>query len=246
MRPIFPAVALFAALGLTPVTAGAEVPVIDPSVLAKAKELVASNGEQLSQLMDIFNTVDYISKTIGKSGIGDAVAILKSVGIFGDEGGKKPLQGLAAVQPVKIETSTSGATASPGDDIADDVQTAKTYTQDTFYTTETDPQTATQLELQNGRALAVQEASISSYAVALHVKQEAAASADRLQKLSEQVTAAKDMRSDVAANSAILLAILETLSQQTALQAASLEAEAAQMIAQDPLTISAQGQVPGQ
>ncbi len=89
------------------------------------------------------------------------------------------------------------------------------------------------------RSMLAGEAAANAYAIALTTRSQVAAMADRAQKLAQQANSANDLRGDMAANTAVMLAMHDEMAQVQALLAAVLEVQSSARLADmDPASSS--------
>lgn len=233
-----PLAAVTLALGLAaaPVApARAGVPVIDSSVLAQAAELVSSNASQLAELTNIFSKVQEVKKTIGEAGQMVNDAIFKAMSVVNDVKGTidkfKEIGPRIAVDPIGAAQDASRAV----EDIVESVESARTYARDTMYgLRETVNTIEEQLQVRRNRQAVVRSSANQAYAIALYARQESADAPNTMERLVSAANSARDLRGDVAANTAAMVQVYQQLSYLVALNAAQLELISSQAILVDP------------
>lgn len=229
-----------AALALLPInSASAGIPVIDPTAIAKITNEVSVATRSLSQVTQITNQVTGMSRSIGSGNISGMTSILGRVGLNFNDGGLlrnvtqltgqvSNMSSMASSLPKVVgETNFSLPKISSFSD-------ATSAAGELFYYNGSQPMT---LEIVNSlrerREAVVRNAAITSYGVANSLKGEIQTTSDTASKLSDQAKSATDLRGDVQANTATLLAIYAEVTKQTALQAQMLDMQASQVLAVD-------------
>lgn len=221
-----------AAAVAVPGVAGA-VPVTDSGVIAQTSKIAGFASDQLATLDNIRSEVREMQDAIGAAGIRDGLA---SAPQFKDySNGGEIGQALRDFAPnTKAVTGSDGA---PG--AFESLGGARDYVSQTFFSSG-GVSTRERNDYAELRLRALRDAVFNGYALALVTRQQLSKSADRATALQDMVSGATDLRGDLQANSAILLAQHQQMSQMVALLAATLELEATQAIGADG-TISATG-----
>jgi hypothetical protein len=241
-------------------------PVIDAQAIAKAVENVNAVAEQVRALNEMLVQVQSMVATVGKEGVPTLAfqAVLSQSGIsrfgppvrdliqsvdatwtnaqaLGDSGrslGKSFRQLLDDADKAKGQTSSS-----PKPDFS---SLAKTQAWVRKELTVSPEASLTAIDLtRKARSMLAGEAAADGYAMALAARQQMGTTGDRARTLADQVGGARDMRSDLQANTAVMLAMHDELSQVQALLAAVLEVESAGRLAElDPAASHADAPAP--
>jgi type IV secretion system protein VirB5 len=180
------------------------IPVIDSSAISAAQQSLASLQQQVQQLQALTQTAQSLAQSIGTLGklanpslvSPDRAGLSQFASQFNANltGGSVDLSNFANAQRWVTQTLTSSVEDSA----------------------------SSRLAVRQARGRISGEIAADGYALALTARQQAADMASRAQSLADQVGAASNLREDVAANSAIMLAIHEEMSEIQALLAANL------------------------
>lgn len=229
------------AIALTSVPANAAIPVIDPSAIARIREVVSVGTQNLNAVRQQVQGVQQMKNTIGQIGQGRIGSILQASGLdfSGELGLLRDLEGLnnnvsdlgRSLQQTGVATPQQMVTASRN------FSSARQMTGKIFYGATNTPAGAAQVR--NSRAAALRESGVASYGLALTTKGHLDRSADIANKLSAQMKSSADLRTDVQANTAAIMALYSEVAQQTAIQVQLLELEAAKTLAGDTRTDAA-------
>lgn len=230
---------LAASTVLTATPAYAAVPVIDPTAIARIREVVATASKQLAQVQQQVSQVTQMRNTIGQIGKGQISNILEKTGIdfVGAQGVLRDVQTLgnssanigSLVQNLKIEGEAALNipkinSLSAGRDAA-----SKIF----FYGGEAAMTVGTVQKLRERRNLALRETAVTSFGAAASFKSDLQETQQVADKLSQQATESTDLRTDVQVNTATLLAMYAELQKQTAIQAQMLELDSSRTLASD-------------
>jgi hypothetical protein len=206
---------LLCLLALPWMAAGQGVPVIDASAIGAAQQNLAALQQQLQQLKSLVQTAQSLVNSVGQAG-SPQVAFTQSLsqsGLaqfasqFGASlsavgGGAPNLSSFAAAQQWVAQNLTSKS-----NDSASAIAGGR-----------------------QARAKMAAEAAADGYALALAARQQVAAMAGRAQALAAQVGSAGSLRDDVAANTAIMLAMHDEMAEIEALLAATLALQSSEQL----------------
>ena len=251
--------AVSAASAGTPEARAAGVPVIDGAAVAEAAKTLQQMTEQVKQLNQMLGEVQQIVETVGKTGL----PTLAFQGVLLESGLSRfapPVQELAgtlkktvaAVDGVVKEGRAVGkAFQADANKISADMTklgakpdfssfaSAQQWVKSELSVARDADQTAI-LTARRARNLLAGEAAANAFAMALSIRGQMPAEADRAANLAGQAAAAKDVRGDLQANTAVMLAMQDEMSRIQALMAAVLEVESAARLADtDPVTPAA-------
>jgi hypothetical protein len=227
------------------------VPVIDQSAILAAQQNLQTLQQQLQQLNGLLQTAQNLTKSIGQagnpsmvfqqnltqSGLNQFSAMMTTA--LG-AGGVSSGSGLQAV--LSQLSRLPGAPAQSTPDFSNFNSTQQWVTS-ALTTPSNSSATVTALGRQ-ARAMVAGESAADGYALALTARQQVSAMANRAQTLTTQVNSATSLRDDVAANTAVMLAIHDEMAEIQALFAALLAVQSSdQLVAGDmTATTSATGQ----
>jgi len=232
-------------------------PVIDAQAVAKAVENVNAVAEQVRALNEMLVQVQSMVATVGKEGVPTLAfqAALSQSGVsrFGPPvrdliqsvdatwtnaqalGGSARSLGKSFRQLLDDADKAKGVPSSPSSspDFSSLVKTQAWVRKELTVSPEA---SLTAIDLtRKARSMLAGEAAADGYAMALAARHQMESTGDRARMLADQVGGAKDMRSDLQANTAVMLAMHDELSQVQALLAAVLEVESAGRLAElDP------------
>ena len=191
------------------------VPVIDSSAIAAAQQNLAALQQQLQQLKSLMQTAQNLANAIGQAG--NPKVILQQT-----------LTQSGLTQFAAQFTASLGSGLAP--DLSNFVNTQQWVTQ-TLTNKPSDSASAIYSGRQARRKIAG-EAAADGYALALTARQQIAAMASRAQSLAGQVGSANSLRDDIAANTAVMLAIHDELAEIQALLAATLAVQSSDQLVQ--------------
>ena len=209
------------------------VPVIDQAGLSQAIANVNAATQQVQQLTSMLNQVQTISSTLGHGGTPAWLVNAVSGGLSSSaQTTYANLQSMAAADKqaaVTIQNILSSS-GSPGFGTASadfsSFSTSLNWVQGQLGAP-TVPNLSAINATRAARTSLASQAAVSAYALALTTRQQAPQTAARVQGLTQQASASTDLRGDVEANTAIMVAIHDELTQIEALMAALLKVEAA-------------------
>jgi len=237
-RSLF-AIALISSSALISAPAAANIPVIDPTAIARIREAVATASKQLAQAQQQVQQVTQMRNTIGQIGKGQLDSIMKSSGVdlSGAQGVLKDVQtlgttssnignsvknlgieGEGALNIPKIDSLTAGRDAA-----------SKIF----YYGGAAEMTVATVKKLRERRNIALRETAVTSFGAATSFKSDLTQTQQIADKLGAQASDSSDLRTDVQVNTATLLAMYAELQKQTAIQAQLLELDSSRTLASD-------------
>jgi len=234
----------------------AGVPVVDSGSVAEAAKNLQQMTEQVKQLNQMLGEVQQVVQAVGKAGL-PSLPFQAALTESGLSRFAPPVQELAsslkttaaAVSAVSKESQTVdtslpvGAQKISGDINAKPDFSSFTSAQQWVKSELTVARDADQTAIaatRRARNLLAGEAAANAYAMALSARSQVSAESDRAANLASQASAAKDVRGDLQANTAVMLAMQDEMAKIQALMAAVLEVESASRLADsDPATGSA-------
>lgn len=217
------------------------VPVIDPTAIARIRETVSVATKTLGAVQQQVQQVTQMRNTIGQIGQGRVGDMLSQAGIsFSDLNGIK-----GALSDVKSIGSQVGNMTDqmkqlklPGESMSFGNITSlasgrEAAAQLFFFNGSGEMTQDTVAKLRERRNILVRDAAINGFGAATAMKGDMTRTQEIGDKLAVQAKSASDLRADVQANTATLLAIYGEISKQTALQAQMLEIQASQTLSVD-------------
>jgi hypothetical protein len=225
------AVAVVAFAGL----AHATVPVMDSAVIASSNKIATNTAEQLKRLNDIKKTTEDILESLGQQGQGQ-YDLNKNQNWKDFSGGGAMVAALKQFAPNTGAMIGNKQAAQKFATLAD----ARKFIMTNLYTSKIQSNND-QKDFGQARKNAEREANVSAYSLALVSRQYLASSQDRAKKLDEIVNGADDVRGDLRANSAVLLAQHDQLTSTLAMLTSMLERDAASYIASEKDIVSPEG-----
>ena len=231
-----------AALLALPAPASANVPVIDPTAIARIREQVALASQQLGAIKQQVEKVQDLKNVIGQMGASAIGTTLEQAGLnFSDvDDAKSILRDVSALsKDVKQLPQSLSNFKINGESLAlsvvDGLASGRTNAGKIFYFNGSGEMTQATVDgLRKRRSAALRDAAINGYALATSMKGDLGQTQKTADALAEQAKKATDLRGDVQANTAALLAIYAETTKQTALQAQALEIESANTLSTDP------------
>jgi hypothetical protein len=233
------ATALITTTVLSSVPASANIPVIDPTAIARIREAVATASKQLAQAREQVQQTTQMRNTIGQIGKGQLSSILQSSGInlggatgvlrdvqtlgstssnIGNTVKNLTIQGESALNIPKIDSLTAGRDAA-----------SKIF----YYGGKAEMTMETVKKLRERRNIALRETAVTSFGAATSFKSDLTQTQQIADKLSAQAADSSDLRTDVQVNTATMLAMYAELQKQTAIQAQMLELDSSRTLATD-------------
>lgn len=222
--------------------ANANVPVIDPAAIARIREQISVATQTLSTVKQQVQQMQNLQNTIGQTGasiLGDQLA---KAGInFNDMNGAESVlrDAVALAADAKTMQNTLSRYKIDGETIAlqvvRDLASGRSNARSIFYYSGGSEMSQTAINgLRERRSAAVRESAINGYALATSMKGDLEQTQKSADAIAQQAKAATDLRGDVQANTAALLAIYAETTKQTALMAQTLEVNAATSLSTDP------------
>jgi ATP-dependent helicase/DNAse subunit B len=232
------------------VPAQAQLPVIDASSIAQASQAVQTAQKQYEQLQQMYGTVTGIANTIGKVGnptlafqdLLNQSGLSKNASPLVDllnaaQGATNSVNGLSTLYSTISQQAQASGTAFVKPDF-----TSFSSAQNWVNTQLTVPanSNASSLTLaRQARSLLASESATNAYAMALTARQQVSSMATTSQTLADNAKNSQDLRGDIAANTAVMLAMHDELAQVQALLAAILEVQSTAHLADsEPAAVS--------
>jgi hypothetical protein len=236
-------------------------PVIDSAAVAQAVDNLNAAAQQVRELNDMLTQVQSIVQTVGKEG-GPTLLFQEALSQSGISQYGPPVKDLLDSAQATWGTLQAGyaagqQAASSFQDVLAQADKLKgqgnalgakpdfssfSATQNWVKKELTVPKDAnlTTVDLtRKARSMLAGEAAANAYAIALNTRSQVATMADRAQKLAQQASSANDLRGDMAANTAVMLAMHDEMAQVQALLAAVLEVQSTARLADmDPASSS--------
>ncbi len=236
---------------MLPYKAEAAVSVLDNSVLLQVKSVLSNAQSQLGQLQQISGIVQQVQQSIGTFGLGNFSSILGQISslknLLGGGGGSASFTNiLNGLQPTLSSASSFGNMAgnstfssqlssltSTFGQASQGVSALKSGIGSSMWLSGSASTTQADVEgMQAVRSVALKEAATTASATGLALREDVATNGSKdLKELAEQVSGCKDLRCDVAANSAIMLKILEALQKNNGATASLINLQGTQNIA---------------
>ena len=229
-----------------PSVANAQAFVLDPKVLVQAKAQVDQAMKLKQAAEKTVGQVTKISDGIGKVGAGSLTSLLQQSGfnfqsVNGVRGilsnvedmGSQATSALNTAKSMKIGNESLNF-AMPGANQKMDLSGARNAAKQIFFyngSDALDQQKVSQLRAR--RSAMLRESAVTGYATSTAMKSDLGTSGAAANKLMAQVKDSSDLRGDVQANTAAMLAVFGEMTKQTALQTQMLEIAAAQTLAAD-------------
>lgn len=223
--------------------AGAQgIPVIDASAIAAAQQNLQMLQQQLQQLQSLANTAQSLAKAVGQNGALTLILpqVLSQSGL--DQFSSTistTLTGLNAgsqlqsvFNQIKQQKGLSGASQTPD---FSSFSSAQQWVNNTLTTAPTATATAQGLGRQ-ARSMVAGEAAAGGYALALTARQQVSTMSSQTQTLANQVSSAQTLRDDVAANTAVMLAVHDEMAEIQALLAALLAVQSSSQMADSDMS----------
>ncbi|MFZ3481921.1 type IV secretion system protein [Sphingomonas sp. 3-13AW] len=238
------AVALLAATAFTtPANAGG-IPVIDPGNIAQTMKVVQQGVQQLKALQEQLKQVQGIQGTLG-----DAINVKKFSGdLFklpglSFDGPTSALAGLKGTLPGMLDALPSsnvgkdlGISPALASEAKTNIESGRKFAIQAFY--KSGNATMNDISARSGvRQAALRDSATSGYALAVYAKNDLNGVEQTMNELSKKVAASTDLRSDVAANTAVELAALRQTAVTNQLLAQLLEVHSASAINSDSASV---------
>jgi hypothetical protein len=236
-------------------------PVIDSAAVEKAADNLNAAAQQVRELNEMLTQVTSIMQTVGKGGI-PALPFQESLTQSGISQYGPPVKDLLdSTQTIWGTAQDSYKTAQQSANSFADILAqadklkgqANTLASKPDFSSFTSTQNWVKSELtvakdanlttvdltRRARSMLSGEAAANAYAIALTSRSQISGLADRAQKLAQQASSSNDLRGDMAANTAVMLAMHDEMAQVQALLAAILEVQSSARLADlDPASSS--------
>jgi hypothetical protein len=218
------------------------VPVIDASAIAAAQQNLQMLQQQLQQLQSLANTAQSLARAVGQNGALTLVLpqVLSQSGL--DQFSSTistTLTGLNAgsqlqsvFSQITQQKGLSGASQTPD---FSSFSSAQQWVNTTLTTSPTATATAQGLG-RRARSMVAGEAAAAGYALALTARQQVSTMSSQTQTLANQVSSAQTLRDDVAANTAVMLAVHDEMAEIQALLAALLAVQSSSQMADSDMS----------
>ena len=216
-------ITLFMLVALAPSCLCAQgIPVIDLSAIQQAQQNLQVLQQQVQQLQSLAATAQGLTKSIGQ--FGAPAQILRQ---------DLSQSGIAQFNASLIGSLSASKGVMPGNSPADfsSFDGARQWVNNTISLPASATATTRTLNRQT-RSQVAGETAADGYALALSARQQVAAQVSRAQMLANQVGAATNLREDLAANTAVMLAIHDEMAEIQVLFAALLASQSAARLAE--------------
>lgn len=224
-------------------TAQAAVPVIDPSAIARIREVVSTASKQLAQGQEQLSQMQKMRTTIGEAGQGQLGSILKSSGL--DFNGEKGV--LNSIRTLSTQANNLGTIAKglqiPGEGSinipnisgsSDPIAAGREAAGQLFFYNGSETMTQEAVSgLRERRNVVLRETAVTAYGAATALRADLDSTRKIAEGLQEQAKTSADLRTDVQVSTAALLAMYAELQKQTSLTAQMLELESSRVLAAD-------------
>jgi len=229
--------------GLLPAPGQAQgIPVVDTSAIAAAQQNLQMLQQQLKQLQNLASTAQNLAKAVGQTGALSVVLpqVLSQSGLdqfsaaassaLSGANGNSQLQ--SVLSQLKAQKGASG-TASSAPDFSS-FSSAQQWVNSSL-TTPPSASLTTQGLGRQARSMVAGEAAADGYALSLSARQQISTMSAQTQTLANQVSAAQTLRDDVAANTAIMLAVHDEMAEIQALLASLLAVQSSGQMAESDM-----------
>lgn len=223
------------------------IPVIDASAIAAAQQNLDALKQQVQQLQNLLSTAQNLAKSIGQDGALKVVLPQAfsqsgldqfSNTVTSSLSGTLPGSQLQSIfsQIGQLKGLSASVTGTPD---FSNFSSTQQWVKNVLTTPATASATTQGLGRQ-ARALVAGEAAASGYALALSARQQVSAMATQTQALATQVSSATTLRDDVAANTAVMLAIHDEMAEIQALLASLLAVQSSGQMADSDMSTATQ------
>ncbi len=229
---------VLAGLGVSSPGKAQGVPVVDASAIAAAQQNLQMLQQQLQQLQSLANTAQGLAKAVGQNGALsialpqvlsqsglDQFSSTISSSLSGLNAGSQLQSVFSQIQQQKGLSGTLSQTPD-----FSSFSTAQQWVNAALTTSSTATTTAQGLGRQ-ARSMVAGEAAAGGYALALTARQQVSTMSNQTQTLANQVSSAQTLRDDVAANTAVMLAVHDEMAEIQALLAALLAVQSTSQMA---------------
>jgi hypothetical protein len=214
------------------------VPVVDASAIAAAQQNLQMLQQQFQQLQSLANTAQSLAKAVGQNGaLGIALPqVLSQSGLDQFSATvSSTLSGLNAgsqlqsvFNQIKQQKGIAGASGQTAD--FSSFSSAQQWVNTNLATAPGATATAQGLGRQ-ARSMVAGETAADGYALALTARQQVSTMSAQTQTLANQVATAQTLRDDVAANTAVMLAVHDEMAEIQALLASLLAVQSSGQMA---------------
>jgi len=224
------------------------VPVVDASAISAAQQNLQMLQQQLQQLQNLANTAQGLAKAVGQSGALSVVLpqLLSQSGLdqftaatssvlAGLNAGSQLQSVLGQIRQQKGLSGQSGQTPD-----FSSFSSAQQWVGNSLTTSSTATLTAQGLGRQ-ARTMVAGQAAADGYALSLAARQQVSAMSAQTQSLANQVAAAQTLRDDVAANTAVMLAVHDEMAEVQALLASLLAVQSSGQMAEGDMQAATPG-----
>ena len=228
------------------------IPVVDASAIVAAQQNLQMLQQQFQQLQGLLATAQGLAKSIGQSGtlavslpqaLSQSALDQFSTTTSASLSGALPGSQLQSVFAQISQLKGIAAQAGQSPDFSN-FTTAQQWVNNALTTSPTASATAQGLGRQ-AREMVAGEAAASGYALALTARQQISAMTAQTQSLASQVAAANTLRDDVAANTAVMLAVHDEMAEIQALLASLLAVQSTGQMAESGMSTASQPQQAG-
>ena len=223
------------------------IPVVDTSAIAAAQQNLQMLQQQLQQLQSLASTAQGLAKAVGQngplsvalpqilsqSGIDQFSATVSSA-LTGANAGSQ-LQ--SVLTKLRQQKGLPNAVGSAPD--LSSFSSAQQWVSNSLMTAPTASVTAQGLGRQ-ARSMVAGEAAADGYALSLSARQQISTMSAQTQSLANQVAAAQTLRDDVAANTAVMLAVHDEMAEIQALLASLLAVQSSGQMAESDMQAAPQ------
>lgn len=223
------------------------IPVVDSSAIAAAQQNLQMLQQQLQQLQSLLSTAQGLAKSVGQGG---ALSVVLPQGLSQsglDQFSSTMTSTLSGTLPGSQLQSvfsqigqSKGLAASVGQTPDFSNFTATQQWVNNVLTTSPTASTSAQGLGRQARGMVAGEAAASGYALALSARQQVSTMAAQTQTLANQVSSAASLRDDVAANTAVMLAIHDEMAEIQALLASLLAVQSTGQMADSDMSTASQ------
>jgi hypothetical protein len=223
------------------------IPVADASAIAAAQQNLQMLQQQFQQLQSLLDTAQGLAQSVGQGGSRSVVlpqALSQSgldqfsTAVTSSLSGTSPGSQLQSVFSQIGQLKGLGASATNIPDFSNFTSTQQWVTN--MLTTSPTANATAQALGREARGLVAGEAAANGYALALTARQQASAMQAQTQTLVNQISTASSLRDDVAANTAVMLAVHDEMAEIQALLASLLAVQSSGQMADSDMTANTQ------
>lgn len=214
------------------------IPVIDASAIAAAQQNLQMLQQQVQQLQSLLSTAQGLAKSVGQNGALKVIMpeVLSQSGldqfsstVTSSLSGAIPGSQLQSVFAQIAQLKGLGTSLGGKQDFSNFASTQQWVTN--VLTTPPNANATAQGLGRQARGMVAGEAAASGYALALSARQQVSAMTAQTKSLADQVSSATTLRDDVAANTAVMLAIHDEMAEIQALLASLLAVQSSGQMA---------------